>query len=181
MMNAIEWPQGYLPGYTDNFVSNEAIVLGLTSAEIWPFLAEATRWPSYYANSANVRFLNSDSPTLALGRRFSFETFGGPIEAEVVEYVAPTREQPGRIAWHGWGGEGDIRLDVHHAWLVEDLDGGRVRILTQETQNGAPAKGMATAWPNPMLNGHQMWLDALTAAARGTGVVGRGRRVPGLG
>ena len=64
MMNAIEWPQGYVPGHTDNFITNEAIVAGLTAAEVWPFLAEPTRWPSYYANSANVRFPNSDGPAL---------------------------------------------------------------------------------------------------------------------
>ncbi len=173
MMNAIEWPQGYVPGHADNFTTNEAIVAGLTAAEIWPFLAEAPRWPSYYANSANVRFHDGDGPTLALGRRFYFETFGFPIEAEVVEYVAPAGEEPGRVAWHGWAGEGDTRLDVHHAWLIENLGGGRVRILTQETQNGAPAKDMATTRPNPMLNGHQEWLDGLTAAARDTAGEGR--------
>ena len=41
------------------------------------------------------------------------------------------------------------RLDVHHASLVEDLEGGRVRILTQETQKGAPAAALAVAQPNP--------------------------------
>ena len=60
----------------------------------------------------------------------------------------------------------DDRLDVHHAWLVEDLDGGRVRILTQETQKGQPAAALHAAKPNPMINGHQDWLDGLVAAAR---------------
>ena len=64
-------------------------------------------------------------------------------------------------------GEGDERLDVHHAWLVEDLSNRRVRILTQERQNGAAAKGLAKAVANPMINGHQEGLDGLVAAARG--------------
>jgi hypothetical protein len=55
---------------------------------------------------------------------------------------------------------------VHHAWLVEDLDGGRVRILTQETQKGKPAAELHNTKPNPMINGHQDWLDGLVAAAR---------------
>lgn len=80
--------------------------------------------------------------------------------------MPPVLGQPARVAWHGWSGEGDQRLDVHHAWLIEDLSGGRVRILTQETQNGAPAKELATTVPNPMINGHQEWLDGLIAAAR---------------
>ncbi|MFC9132732.1 hypothetical protein ACFT4A_38665 [Streptomyces sp. NPDC057099] len=52
-----------------------------------------------------------------------------------------------------------------HAWLVEDLPGGRVRILTQETQIGRPAAALAAERPDPMLNGHQAWLDGLVTAA----------------
>jgi len=63
-------------------------------------------------------------------------------------------------------GEGVTRLDVHHAWLIEDLPGGRVRILTQETQKGRPAEELAKTKPNPMINGHQDWLDGLVSAAR---------------
>ncbi len=112
-MHAIAWPEGYLPGTTENFVSNEAIVAGV---------------------------------------RFRFRTVGFPVEAEVTECVAPA-----------------ARLDVHHAWPVEDLDGDRVRILTQETQKGRPAVELAAARPDPMLNGHQAWLDGLIGAARAGG------------
>jgi hypothetical protein len=138
-MNEINWPEAYLPGFTENFASNEVIVAGLSAQDIWPFLSDATAWPYYYANSDNVRFYDGQGPELAIGVRFYFETFGFPVEAEVVEYVSPTADQPGRVAWHGWAGEGDTRLDVHHAWLVENLSGGSVRILTQETQKGKPA------------------------------------------
>lgn len=166
-MNAIVWPAGFVPGYTDNFVSNEVIVAGLSAAEVWPLLATPSRWPGYYTNSANVRFHDGRGPELASGDRFYFETFGFPVEAQCNEYVPPAAGQPGRVAWHGWAGEPGAadRLDVHHAWLVEDLDGGRVRILTQETQNGEPAKQLRNTKPNPMINGHQDWLDGLVAAA----------------
>lgn len=166
-MHQIEWPRGYLPGLADNFVSNEVIVAGLTAAQVWPFLAQAQRWPSYYANAANVVIHDEAGPDLANGTRFHFETFGFPVDAQVVEYVQPAPDTAGRIAWHGWAGEGDARLDVHHAWLVEDLAGGRVRILTQETQNGKPAEALARAKPNPMLNGHQDLLDGLVDTVRG--------------
>jgi len=36
------------------------------------------------------------------------------------------------------------RLDTHHAWVFEELCGGRVRILTQGTQNGQQGN-----WPPP--------------------------------
>ena len=75
--------------------------------------------------------------------------------------------QPARMAWHGWSGSTpEDRLDVHHAWLIEELSAGRVRILTQEAQVGKPAQALAQAKPNPMINGHQDWLDGLVAAAR---------------
>lgn len=164
-MHEIVWPEGYLPGFTENFVSNEVIVAGLSAADVWPLLSTAARWPTYYANSANVRFYEGKGPVLAEGVRFYFETFGFPVEAQCTEYVCPADGKPGRVAWHGWAGEGDTRLDVHHAWLVEDLSRGRVRVLTQETQKGKPAEELAKARPNPMINGHQDWLDGLVAAA----------------
>ncbi|MDK4742524.1 hypothetical protein ACXHXG_16050 [Rhizobium sp. LEGMi198b] len=166
MMNAIQWPEGYLPGFTENFSSNEVIAADLQVADVWPQLSQATLWPSYYPNSANVRFYDGKGPELEEGVRFYFETFGFPVEAEVVEYVPPTKGKPGRVAWHGWAGEGETRLDVHHAWLIEELPGGRVRVLTQETQKGKPAEDLAKTKPNPMINGHQDWLDGLIAAAR---------------
>jgi hypothetical protein len=55
---------------------------------------------------------------------------------------------------------------VIHAWLLEDLSGGRLRILTQESQKGKPARTLAKTQPNPMINGHQQWLDGLVEAAR---------------
>lgn len=165
-MNQILWPEGYLPGFTDNFVSNETIVAGLSAADIWPLLSRPEQWPTYYANSANVRFHDGQGPDLAAGMRFYFETFSFPVEAQCNEFIPPTPGEPGRIAWHGWAGEGDTRLDVHHAWLIEDLPHGRVRILTQETQKGKPAEELAKARPNPMINGHQDWLDGLISAAR---------------
>lgn len=167
-MNAIVWPEGYVPGFTDNFVSNEVIVAGLGAADVWPLLSNAPLWPTYYTNSANIRFHDGRGPELEQGTRFYFETFGFPVEAQVVEYVPPADGQPGRVAWHGWAGEegSEERLDVHHAWLVEDLAHGRVRVLTQETQKGKPAEQLATAKPNPMINGHQDWLDGLVATAR---------------
>lgn len=166
-MNAIIWPEGYIPGFTENFVSNEVITANLTAAEIWPLLATPACWPDYYTNSANIRFYDEKGPVLDENVRFYFETFGFPVEAQCTEYVAPINGQPGRVAWHGWAGEegSDDRLDVHHAWLVEDLEGGRVRILTQETQKGKPAEVLHKTKPNPMINGHQDWLDGLVDAA----------------
>lgn len=81
--------------------------------------------------------------------------------------AAPADGEPGRLAWTAkQDGTPAERLDVLHAWLVEDLPGGRVRILTQETQTGEPAAALAEERPDPMLSGHQAWLDGLVRAAR---------------
>lgn len=167
MSSDIIWPKGYVPGFTDNYVSNEIITIGLTVEELWPYLNTATLWPTYYSNSADVRFYDNKGPQLSLEARFAFKTFGFPVEAKVVEHVPPVLGQPARVAWHGWAeGDAETRLDVHHAWLLEDLSGGRVRVLTQETQVGKPARDLAKAKPNPMINGHQDWLEGMIAAAR---------------
>jgi len=166
-MHDIFWPEGYVPGFSDNFASNEMIVAGLSVADVWPQLDDTTAWPGYYSNASDIRFYEGKGPKLSQGARFRFTTFGFPVEAEVTEYVPPADGSPARVAWHGWvEGDAQSRLDVHHAWLFEDLPGGRVRILTQETQNGEPAKELAQTRPNPMINGHQEWLDGLIAAAR---------------
>jgi hypothetical protein len=166
-MSDIIWPEGYVPGFTDNYCSNEVIVTGLTVADLWPLLNTPHLWPTYYANSANSRFYDGKGPELENNVRFYFETFGFPVEAQVVEHVAPVAGQPARMAWHGWAGSTpEDRLDVHHAWLIEELSAGRVRILTQETQLGRPAQALALTKPNPMINGHQDWLEGMVAAAR---------------
>jgi hypothetical protein len=166
-MNEILWPEGYLPGTTDNYVSNEVIVASLRAAELWPFLNDTSKaWPTYYGNASDIRFHDGSGPELSSGVRFRFTTFGFPVEAEVTEYEPPAAGKPGRVAWHGWvEGDADSRLDVHHAWLLEDLPGNRVRVLTQETQSGKPAREFVETKPNSMLNAHQEWLDGLIRCA----------------
>jgi hypothetical protein len=81
-MHEIIWPKDFTPGFTENFVSNEVIVSGLSAEEVWPFLNQAARWPTYYSNSANVCVHEGRGPELENGVRFYFETFGFPVEAQ---------------------------------------------------------------------------------------------------
>jgi hypothetical protein len=165
-MHDIIWPKRFTPGTTDNFASNEIYVAGLSAAEIWPCLTDTSVWPSYYDNAKDITFHSGAGPVLRRGTRFRFTTFGIAIESEVTECDPPTPGQAARLAWHGWTeSPPEDLLDVHHAWLLEDLPGNRVRILTQESQLGQPAKHMARQQPNPMINAHQNWLDGLARAA----------------
>lgn len=167
--NAVNWPEKYLPGTGDNFVSNEVIVRNLTATRIWHYLTDTSTWEGYYDNVADISFPQGGGPELKDDLVFSFGTFGfPPLAARVVEFQAPSDDVPGRLSWTAKqdGGPAE-RLDVLHAWLVEDLPGDRVRVLTQETQIGEPAAALADERPNPMLNGHQAWLDGLVRAAGG--------------
>lgn len=166
-MNEIIWPEEFMPGKTDNYVSNEIIISGIKTADIWPYLNDTSVWPSYYSNVSEIKLLESESTELCAGMHFKFKTFGIPIDAVILEHDAPKQGKPARLAWHGWvAGDGpEDRLDAYHAWIIEDLSDNRVRILTQETQNGVPAKAMAQTIPNPMLNAHQEWIEGLAQAA----------------
>ena len=164
MLNEINWPEGYLPGYTDNFASNEVIVCGITAKEVFGNLIDTSIWSTYYDNVSDVEFDNTVGTTLNTNTRFRFKTFGFPIEAQIIEFEAPEGDNPGRLAWHGWAeGDAEHRLDVIHAWLFEDLSEGRVRILTQESQKGKPAKDLHESNPDTMNMGHQDWLKGLAA------------------
>lgn len=84
---------------------------------------------------------NQDSTVLKNDTHFHFKTFGFDVEAQVEEYDLDAENGVLRLAWHGWTkAEGGEFLDVYHAWLVQKLDRNRVRILTQESQIGTPAK-----------------------------------------
>jgi len=165
-VNEIRWPVKYLPGTTDNYVSNEVIVEGLAAKDVWPWLNNATMWPTYYDNASKIGFDNNAGPELSLHARFRFTTFGLDVEGEVTEYEPPIAGKPARIAWRAWvDGTEEDAIDVLHAWLIEDLPDNRVRVLTQESQIGKPALEMSKAKPNPMLNKHQDWLEGLVRTA----------------
>lgn len=166
-MNSIIWPEGFVPGLTDNYVSNEIILSGLRATDVWPYLNDTSIWSSYYSNVSDIELPGAKGTELKAGIHFRFTTFGFPIEANVLEHEPPIDGKPGRLAWHGWaeGETPDERIDAYHAWLIDDLSDNRVRILTQETQNGEPARALAKTTPNPMLNAHQEWINGLGQSA----------------
>lgn len=111
--NAILWPEGYTPGFTENFASNEIIAAGLSAADVWPLLVTPSLWPSYYANSANVRFHGGKGPVLADGDRFYFETFGFPVEGSATSTWHLRMGNP--AAWPGTAGP--ARKAQIRAWM----------------------------------------------------------------
>ena len=171
MQSAIHWPSKFLPGTTDNFVTNETIASGLTTTQIWALLADISKWQSYYSHNTSDISAPSSGPILQKNATFRFSTFGFPVlDCLVEECVVPESGKAARLAWSAkLDGDEDTKTEVYHAWLVEDLEGGRVRILTQESQKGKPAAQLAGVKPNKMLLGHQDWIDGLMKMARGEG------------
>jgi hypothetical protein len=155
--DAIRWPEKYAPGRAPVHVRNE-LTLRAPCAAAWAWLVRAQLWPTWYPNSANVTYLNSDAAELADGTRFRWKTFGVTIESTVLEHV------PGeRIAWDAHG----IGVDAYHAWVLTPAPEG-CRVRTEEAQHGWLARLAGAAVPNRMHKYHQIWLDALgEQAARG--------------
>lgn len=167
-MDSINWPEKYLPGTTDNFVSNEIIVRGLPMERVWKALVDTGYWPRYYSNAKDIVFSDGSGPELRMGSRFTFTIFGFLVVSEVVEFAPPAPGRAARLAWSGLIDGGTAKeMDLVHAWLIEELPGDRLRVLTQESQIGKPARDMAVTRPNPMLNAHQEWLDGLQKTASG--------------
>ncbi|KAF1928022.1 uncharacterized protein M421DRAFT_421221 [Didymella exigua CBS 183.55] len=165
---SIVFPSEYSPGTTDNFVSNEIIAKSISAQQIWAQLVDISQWTSYYKNCANMT-VPDEGPHLEKGRVFKFSTFGfPPLTCTVRESVAPRGNRvEGRLAWESRTSEG---LAIYHAWLVQDLKGDRVRILTQESQIGPVFSEWSEQKPNKMLLGHQDWLDGLVSKVRGESI-----------
>jgi uncharacterized protein YndB with AHSA1/START domain len=149
----IHWPKGLEPRSVDVFVHNEGWI-DAPPEIVWKNLVDASRWPTWYSNSADVQ-IEGGHDTLAQGVAFRWKTFGFPIES-TVDTFTPNRE----IGWsvHKAG------FDVHHAWVLVPENGG-VRVITEETQKGADAIAFRLAQPNAMYDGHDWWLSALKARA----------------
>ncbi len=65
-MSEIVWPERFLPGTTDNYVSNETIVAGLRAADVWPWLNDTAAWPACYGNVSDIRFHDGSGPGCAM-------------------------------------------------------------------------------------------------------------------
>ena len=111
---------------------------------------DATQWPSWYANSVDVRIVGGQ-PRLAQGVAFDWKTFAFPIRS-TVDVFEPNREI-------GWSVDNPI-FRVHHAWVLVPERGG-TRVVTEEGQKGADAIRFRLEQPNAMYDAHDWWMSAL--------------------
>ena len=164
--SAIVWPNKYQPGTADSFVSNEIVAKGVAAMQIWTLLADISKWESTYASLSHVAPPES-GPKLEKGDTFKFRLLNFPVLTCSVRASVPPRDrETGRLSWSAQLEDDPDGIDLYDAWLVEDLGGGAVRILTQQTQIGKLASEWKATKPNKLLLGHQNWLDSLVAAAQ---------------
>ncbi len=151
----MKWPAGFEPENSRVYARNE-IAIAAPADRVWRWLIRAARWPEWYSNSSNVRFLSGSPLDLALSIEFHWRTFGAGVTSKVTVF-----EPPRELGWDAHG-----VLSAYHGWLIEP-DGAGCRVITEETQNGlVPA--IAWWYLRPMLiRGHQNWVESLKRVAEG--------------
>jgi len=151
----IQWPSHYEPRNCPVHVRNE-LEMSVSPDRVWACLIRVTLWPTWYANSANIKILEGSGPDLKKGTRFRWKTFGVTITSTVLEYVPHDR-----IAWdaHAFG------IDAYHAWVLQPYAKG-CRVLTEETQHCWLARLGKLLMPNRMYKFHQLWLEGLERKSR---------------
>ena len=155
--SVVRWPPDYAPATAPVYVRNE-LEMDAPADVVWAWLIRAQLWPTWYPNSASVKFLEGPSPDLTAHTRFRWRTFGVNLESKVREFVP--RE---RIAW-------DARargVDAYHAWVISTTSRGS-HVITEETQHGWLARLGNFLMPWRMGKYHQLWLERLREnSARG--------------
>ena len=91
----MKWPKGMEPENSKVYAANE-ITIAAPAERVWRWLIRAANWPSWYNNSANIRFLNAPGPDLALGTNFIWKTFGATVNSTVLVF-----DPPHELGWDG--------------------------------------------------------------------------------
>ncbi|NOX83286.1 MAG: SRPBCC domain-containing protein [Alphaproteobacteria bacterium] len=155
MTPTINWPERYRPENCAVHVVNE-LAMDASPAAVWDCLVQASEWPDWYPNAANVVVRDAPDGRLTYGARFRWKTFGVTINTTVEEFVPHER-----IAWSA----NAFGIDVYHAWLITATPQG-CHVLTEETQNGFLARIGHMMRPRQMHTFHQIWLENLRDRAR---------------
>ena len=148
----IHWPEGFTPPEADVFVHNE-VEIHAPAAIIWANLVDALQWPTWYANSAEVKLLAPQPGKLEADSRFTWKTFNLPVESQVHDFV------PDKLL--GWYGQGKTARG-YHVWLIIPRADGCL-VVTEETQKGPGAIKRSVEQPRAQYDAHDWWLSALKA------------------
>jgi uncharacterized protein YndB with AHSA1/START domain len=152
----IAWPDEHRPEVSEFRAVNE-LQIAADPEIVWAWLCRPDLWPSYYGNARMIKHLGGPWPSVELGSRWRWLTFGAFVTSELVEF-----EPAERLAWSAkeLGGSG------HHGWVLTRRDGGTL-VHTEETQKGLGIKLLKPALRPLMVRFHQRWLEGLAKAAAG--------------
>jgi uncharacterized protein YndB with AHSA1/START domain len=150
----ISWPDEHTPAASAFHAVNE-LQIPAEPEVVWAWLVRPDLWPRYYSNARLIRHLGGPWPTLELGSRWRWLSFGALVTSEVTEY-APVE----RLAWSAkeLGGSG------HHGWVLRS-EGGGTFVRTEETQKGLGIQLVKPALRPLMIRFHQRWLEGLSRVA----------------
>ncbi|WP_322013869.1 SRPBCC family protein [Paraburkholderia sp. J12] len=151
----IHWPGTPNPEVADVFSHNEIEIHAACDA-VWAHLVDASRWPSWYPNSHNVKIAGGASQ-LGPHTHFTWETFGVHIRSTVAEYVPGSRL--------GWFGNGPQVAAYHTWWLVPD--GPSCHVVTEEATKGPGAVASRQSDPAGLHDGHELWVTRLKKLSEG--------------
>ena len=165
---AIAFPQDFLPGNGDNFLSNEFYVDSSTAEEVWPFLVDAALWPTYYKKISKVEVKEQEGTKLNVGTKFSYKDANLKIgvDCECLESQPPSVDKEGRLMWKAsYEVKGEKKYESVRGWILENMGNGRTRIFTQEVQKGDVARKLYKETYD-MLSSSEKWVRQL--AEKGT-------------
>jgi uncharacterized protein YndB with AHSA1/START domain len=154
-LSQIIWPPRYEPANSPVHVRNE-LAIASPPETVWAWLIRVQLWPTWYPNSAKIKFLSGNPPDLGLGTQFRWKTFGVTSESKVLEFVPYER-----LAWdaHSTG------LDAYHAWFIQKTEKG-CNVVTEEVEHGWLARLAKALRPNNLERKHQIWLEGLRDKAK---------------
>jgi hypothetical protein len=151
----MRWPAGFEPKDATVHAHNQ-IITAASPEHVWRWLCRAAAWPQWYSNCTWLKFPDHDGPDLKQGTRFVWKTFGATVRSKVLVFE-PFRE----IGWDAFA----IGLKAYHGWIIEPLDNGGCRIITEETQKGPLVTVGRWYLRRALLREHQNWLESLSRSA----------------
>ena len=161
----IFWPTRFAPANCHVNVRNE-LDFSSQPEMVWAWLIRAQLWPTWYPNSAKMRFIEGQPPDLAMGTRFKWKTgflnpdtmketpLGVTVDCRVREFLPPNRLS---FEFNGTG------ISGYQAWLITKTEAG-CRVLTEERQLGILAR-VISLLSRRMEKQHQIWLEGLSKKA----------------
>ena len=148
----IHWPEGFSPDKADLFSHNE-LVVNAPCERVWKHIVVATKWPEWYPNSKDVRFVDG-GPVLQQGSVFRWTTFGIALESKVNEFVPYSR-----IGWFGYAP--GAAPSFYHTWYLTPAGTDACTVVTDEVGKGADAAHLRQTDESLMHRGHDLWLATL--------------------